>query len=150
MTFEEKSTWVSVVVSVLAVGAYFTFVLRQMSSVPVVEIAYQWPMLVSVGAMVLMTIVGTILMSIGTAISASLAGRASVNDMDRKDERDDQINSRGELVGYYFSSAGILGVLALAMLRYDQFWIANALYLTLVAGGLLSAAAKLVAYRRGF
>ena len=140
MTFEEKSTWVSVVVSVLAVGAYFTFVLRQMSSVPVVEIAYQWPMLVSVGAMVLMTIVGT----------ASLAGRASVNDMDRKDERDDQINSRGELVGYYFSSAGILGVLALAMLRYDQFWIANALYLTLVAGGLLSAAAKLVAYRRGF
>jgi hypothetical protein len=36
------------------------------------------------------------------------------------------------------------------MLRYDPFWIANALYLSFVVGALVSSAAKLVAYRRGF
>ena len=42
------------------------------------------------------------------------------------------IGRRGELVGYYVASAGALGVLALAMTRQDQFWIANALYLSMV------------------
>ncbi|MBU1078875.1 MAG: hypothetical protein KKB59_00160, partial [Spirochaetes bacterium] len=72
------------------------------------------------------------------------------DDIDRRDERDDHINRRGELVGYYVSSAGALGALALAMLRYDQFWIANALYLAFAVGGIVSSVAKLIAYRRGF
>ncbi|OHD25911.1 MAG: hypothetical protein A2Y38_21635 [Spirochaetes bacterium GWB1_59_5] len=154
MSFEEKSTWVSMVVSVLVLSAYSMFVLGQLQSVPAAQIAYQRPMLIAVGAIIVMTIVGTILMSIGTAvsaeISAKISGGGSVAEIDRKDERDDDINRRGELVGYYVSSAGALGVLALAMLRYDQFWIANALYLTFMVGGLASATAKLIVYRRGF
>jgi len=150
MSFEEKTTWVSMVVSALVVGVYSTFVLGQLGSVSVAKIAYQRPLLIAIGTMIVMTIVGTILMSIGTAVSAEITGSGSVDDIDRKDERDDHINRRGELVGYYVSSAGALGALALAMLRYDQFWIANALYLTFVVGGLVSSAVKLVAYRRGF
>jgi hypothetical protein len=150
MSFEEKTTWVSAVVSVLALGAYSMFISRQLSSLPIAEIAYQRPMLISIGAMIVMTIVGTILVSIGTAVSAKLAGGGPVTDIDRKDERDEGIGRRGDLVGYYVFSAGALGVLALAMLRYDQFWIANALYLAMVLAGLVSIAAKLLAYRRGF
>ena len=41
-------------------------------------------------------------------------------------------------------------MLGLAMLEYEYFWIANTLYLSLVAAGLVSSAVKLVAYRRGF
>lgn len=150
MSFEEKYTWVGMAVSMLVLGVYSAFVFGQLRGTPVAEIAYQVPMVISIGAMIVMTIVGTILMSIGTAISAGITGNGSVDDIDRKDERDEHINRRGELVGYYVSSAGALGVLALAMLRYDQFWIANALYLTFMVGGLVSATAKLVAYRRGF
>ena len=41
-------------------------------------------------------------------------------------------------------------VLALAMLRYDQFWIANALYLSFALGTFVASVAKIVTYRRGF
>ena len=71
-------------------------------------------------------------------------------DVGRTDERDKDINRRGELVGYYVSSVGVVGVLALAMLRYDQFWIANALYLSFALGTLVASVAKIVTYRRGF
>jgi hypothetical protein len=57
---------------------------------------------------------------------------------------------RGELVGYYASSVGVLLALGLTMLKYDYFWIANVLYLSFVIAGAVSAAVKLVAYRRGF
>jgi hypothetical protein len=150
MSFEEKSTWVATVVSVLVAGFYSSFILGQLQSVPVAQIAYQRPMLIAIGAMIIITIVGTILMSIGTAISAGISGSGAVGDIDRTDERDTHINRRGGLAGYYVSSVGVLGGLALAMLRSDQFWIANVLYLGLVVGGFVSSAVKLVAYRRGF
>jgi len=150
MPFEEKFTWVSAVVSTGVAAVYFAIVLGQVRTVPVAEIAYQRPLLIAIGALIALTILGTIIVAIGTAISAQITGSGSVDEIDRKDERDADINRRGELVGYYVSSAGAVGVLALAMLRYDQFWIANALYLSFVIGAIVSAAAKLVAYRRGF
>ena len=150
MSYEERATWVSTIVTVLVAGIYCSFVLNQAGSVPPAQIAYQKPMLMAIGAIIVVTIIGMILMSIGSAISAKIKGGGSVDDIDRKDERDDHINRRGELIGYYVSSFGVLGVIALAMLRYDQFWIANALFLTLMIGGLVSSVVKLVIYRRGY
>jgi len=150
MPFEEKVTWVSAVVSVFVSAVYFSVVGGQLDSGPVSEIAYQRWMLIAVVATIAMTIVGSIMAGIGTGISAEITGKGSVDDIGLKDERDEHINRRGERVGYYVASVGALGVLALAMLRFDQFWIANALYLTFVVGGLVSSAVKLVAYRRGF
>lgn len=150
MPFEEKFTWVSTVVSTGVAAVYFAIVLGQVRTVPVAEIAYQRPLLIAIGALIALTILGTIVVAIGTAVSAKITGSGSVDDVDRKDERDADINRRGELIGYYVSSGGALGVLALAMLRYDPFWIANALYLSFVVGALVASVAKLVAYRRGF
>ena len=158
MSFEEKFTWVSAAVSTAVAAVYFAIVLGQVRTVPVAEIAYQRPLLIAIGSLVLLTIAGAILTAIATAIGAAVTAEItgdgsiedSVGDIGRKDERDEDINRRGELVGYYVSSAGVVGVMALAMLRYDQFWIANALYLSFVVGAIVTAAAKLVAYRRGF
>lgn len=150
MPFEEKFTWVSAVVSTGVAAVYFAIVLGQVRTVPVAEIAYQRPLLVAIGALILLTIVGAIVTAIGTAIVAQIIGSGSVDDIGRNDERDADISRRGELIGYYVSSAGAVGVLVLAMLRYDPFWIANALYLSFVVGALVSSVAKLVAYRRGF
>ena len=154
MSFQEKFTWVSAVVSALVAAAYFTFVAGQLQSTPAASVAYQIPLMVSVGTLIALTIVGTIAMAIGTAITSQIEARITGGepdeDVDRKDERDESIDKRGELVGYYVTSAGALGALALAMMRYDQFWIANALYLSFVAGTLAAAIAKIVAYRRGF
>jgi hypothetical protein len=150
MPFEEKLTWVNAVVSVVVAAVYSVIVFGRLGDVPVTEIAYRRPMLIAVVALVVLTIVGTILMAIGTAISAEIMGTGSVKDIDKKDERDVQIGHRGMLAGYVVSSVGGLLVLGMAMLEYDYFWIANALFLSFVAAGLVSAAVKLMAYRRGF
>jgi hypothetical protein len=150
MSFEEKLTWVNAVVSVAVPVVYFTIVLGQLGETAAADIAYQRPLLIAIGASIVLTIIGAIGAAIGTAITAEITGVGSVDDIDRKDERDVDINRRGELVGYYVSSAGMLGVLALTMLEYDFFWIASALYASFALGSVVSAIVKLVAYRRGF
>lgn len=150
MAFEEKLTWVGAAVTLVVSGAYFYIVLGQLAATPASDIAYQRPLLIALGASIVLTIVGAIGAAIGTAVSAEITGNGSVDDIDRKDERDVLINRRGELIGNYVSSFGMLGVLALTMLEYDYFWIANALYLAFVVGSLVGSTVKLVAYRRGF
>ena len=150
MSFEEKMTWVFTSVTTVVPAIYFATVLGRLGRVPVAEIAYQKPMLIAIGAAIVLTIIGTILAAIGTAVTAQVTGVGSVNEVDRKDERDVHIGHRGELVGYYVASAGMVGVLVLTMLRFEYFWIANALYLSFVLASLVSSAVKLVAYRRGF
>jgi len=150
MPFDEKFTWVSLVVSVVVPGVYFMAVLSQLGGGPVEQIAYQVPMLVAIGAMILVTIAGTILVGIGTGVAIELSGSGSTEDIGRTDERDREISRRGLLAGYVAASVGAIGALAITMLGFDHFWIANALYLSFVASSLVSGVVKLVAYRRGF
>ena len=90
MPFEEKVTWVSLVVTVVVPVAYFAIMLGRLGDVSAAEIAYQRPLLIAIGASIVLTIVGSILTGIGTGISAELRGRSASGDIDRKDERDKQ------------------------------------------------------------
>ena len=150
MSFEEKVTWVNAVVTVVAALWYAGTVGGQVGGVPVSEIAYQRPMLFAVGAMIVLTIAGTIAVAIASAIRAEITGEGSVDDIDRKDERDERIGGRGDRASYVVSSVLMVGVLALVMLERPHFWIANAMFAAFVAAGLVGAGVKLVAYRRGF
>jgi hypothetical protein len=150
MPFDEKFTWVSLVVSAVVSGVYFTMVISQVGSVQVGQIAYQVPMLVAIAAMVVLTITGTILMGVGTGIGIELSGKGTPEDIGRTDDRDREISRRGILAGYVAASVGAVGALAITMLKVDHFWIANTLYLSFVASSLVSGITKLVAYRRGF
>jgi len=148
--FEEKLTWVSLVVAVVVPVAYFVIMLGRLGDVSATDISYQRPLLIAIGASVVLTVVGSILAGIGTGISAELRGKSASDEIDRKDERDKQISRHGDLVGFYVSSGGMVGVLALTMLEYEYFWIASALYLSFAVGTLVGSVVKLVAYRRGF
>jgi hypothetical protein len=152
MTFEEKYTWVQLVIGAIVPVAYFAVVLPQLGATPAAAIAYQQPMIIAIVASIVLTIIGTIVMSIGTAVSAEIGERGSAEllEIDRKDERDVHIGQRGELAGYYVSSVGVVAVLVLTMMQFPYFWIANVLYLSLAVAMIVSAAVKLVAYRRGF
>ena len=121
MPFEEKVTWVSLVVAVVVPAAYFAIMLGRLGEVSAADISYQWPLLIAIGASVALTIVGSILAGIGSGISAELRGRSAAADIDRKDERDKQISRHGDLIGFSVSSAGMVGVLALTMLEYEYF-----------------------------
>lgn len=150
MSFEEKLTWVNTTTTVVVTLVYGWIIGSQVATTPVADINYQKPMLITVGAIVALTIVGAILMAIVTAIGAEITGEGSVDDIDRKDERDIDINRRGEVIGYYVVSAFMLVVLGITMLEYPHFWIANVMFAGFVAAGLTSAVVKLTAYRRGF
>jgi hypothetical protein len=139
MSFEERNTWVDAVISLVAYGAYLAVVLGRAQGVPLAEVPY----------------VGTMLWTIGAAIAASIVGRIVVavawpRDADKRDERDREVYRFGEYVGQWSVAAGAGTALVLAMVEVDYFWIANAIYLAFVLSALLSSAAKLVAYRRGF
>jgi len=156
MTFEEKTTWVAAVVMAGVSAVYYWIVLGQLGEVPVADIAYQTPLVIAVIATIVLTIIGSIVTAIGSAIGAAISaeitgeGSGSVDDIGRTDERDKSINRRGELVGYYVSSVGVVVVLGLTMLEFDYFWIANVLYGSLLLGSLVGSAVKLAAYHRGF
>jgi hypothetical protein len=148
--FEEKLTWVNLVVGVIVPVGYVAVMLGRLGETSAAEISYQWPLLIAIGASVVLTIVGSILAGIGTGISAEIRGRSASEEIDRKDERDKQISRHGDLVGYYVSSAGVVGVLALTMLEYEYFWIASALYLSFAVGTAVASAVKIASYHRGF
>jgi hypothetical protein len=154
MSFEEKVTWLSGAITLIVAGWYVRFVLDALGRLPVEQIAYQRALLIALGAMVVLTIAGTIAVAIGTAIAnaigVELTGKGSADDVDRTDERDAVIEARGDRFAYYVVSALMVGALAMAMLEMPHFWIANAMFAAFVVAGIVGIAVKLVAYRRGF
>lgn len=139
MTFDEKNTWVYGVVAILAYGAYVAAVIARAQDLPVVEVAYVAPMLWSIGAAVVLAILGKVV------ISARRPREAN-----QRDDRDREIDRFGEHVGQSFVVIGLVAVLVLAMVKVDYFWIANAAYLAFVLSATLASGAKLAAYRGGF
>jgi hypothetical protein len=150
MSFKEQLARVYGFVTLVVGVVYFGVVGARLDGVAVSSVDYKWWLIGAVGVTIVANIVGSIVMAIGTAIRAEITGEGSVKDIDREDERDKSIDRRGELVGYYVSSVGVVAAIALAMWRQDQFWIANALYLFMLVGSVAASAAKVVLYRRGY
>lgn len=139
MSSEEKRTWISAVVGFAVPVVYLAIVLSKVPGADVASIDYVVPMLTSIGV------------GIGAGIVlAIVAAMASPRDAGRTDERDREINRRGEYVGFYVMSIAAIVPLVLAMAEVEQFWIAHALYLAFVLAALASAMVKIVAYRRGW
>ena len=138
MSFEEKGTWAYMIVVLVVSGIYFASVLSQVGQVSVDEIKYIRPLITAIIATVVATIAGYIV----AAISAP-------SEADKKDERDKDIHRFGESVGY--TALGVMNLLplGLAMAEFQQFWIANAIFLAGVVAATISSIAKIVAYRRG-
>jgi hypothetical protein len=150
MPFEEKMTWVSLVVTIAVPIWYFATMLGRLGDTAATDIDFQTPLIIAIVASVVLMVVGAIVASIATSVTAVARGRKPEDDIDRKDERDKTIGRQGDLVGYYVASVGMVGVLILTMLETDYFWIAGALYLSFVVATIAGSVVKLVAYHRGF
>ena len=139
MSPEEKNTWVFLALSIVLPGIYAATVLPQLGAVPVAEIDYAGALLTAIGAAIVIAIVATIMLTIFSGAKPQIL-----------DERDRSIAGRGDLVGYYVLSAGIVGVLFLVFARVDPFWIGNGIYVAFIVSAIISSVVKIVAYRRGF
>ncbi|GAA1056596.1 hypothetical protein GCM10017608_22070 [Agromyces luteolus] len=139
MSYEEKGTWVYLVVSVAAYGVYLSLVIPRLAEGgPVGDVDYVAPMLWTIGGAIVASIVGRILVEI-VFPSESTKG----------DVRDREIDRLGTRVGSSFIVIGALGALVLSMLEADWFWIANVIYLGFLLGAVLESITRLFAYRRG-
>ncbi|WP_410580195.1 hypothetical protein [Amycolatopsis sp. lyj-108] len=139
MALEEKRAWIMAAVTVFAYAAYLIVVFGRASSGAVVDVPYVAPLLWTVGA----AIVASIVLHIAAAI-------ASPRDAGRKDQRDREIGRFGEHIGQSFVVIGGVAALVMAMAELDHFWIANSVYLAFVLSSLLGSIAKIAAYRWGF
>ncbi|GID92329.1 hypothetical protein ACFQFC_40950 [Amorphoplanes digitatis] len=139
MASEEKRAWISALVGFVVPVVYLAFVLSKVPGADVAEIAYVVPMLASIGIGIGVGIVLAIVVAV-----------ASPRDADRTDERDREINRRGEYVAFYVMSGAAIVPLVLAMAEVAHFWIAHALYLAFVLAALASSVVKIVVYRRGW
>ena len=138
MSYDEKNAWALGVIAVLTYGAYAAWVLVQAQEVPIVDVAYVWPMVTAIGTAIVLGIIAAIVFAIMRPDEAGVS-----------DERDREINRRGEQVGQSFVVIGGTAVILLAMIEAPYFWIANAMYLAFVLSAVLSTIVKAIGYRWG-
>lgn len=134
MSSEEKSTWILLVLAVVAFTTYVIWVLSGVGDGPVTDAPYVVPMIA--------TIAGSIVVSI--VLHMFFAPRIG-----KRDVRERDIHRFGEYTGFGFVTAGAVAALVLAMFDVDGFWIANAVYVAFVLSAVVSCIAKIVAYRTG-
>lgn len=148
MSFATKQTWV-LLISILASTAYYLdHLLHRPPGQALVDTPYMWPLIWAVVATVVMCIVGSIVLAIATAVPQ---GESGCRDEDfEPDERDKDIDRRGEVVGYMVFSIGALNALVLAIREADHFWIGNTIFLSGALASVVSCVVKLVLDRRGF
>jgi hypothetical protein len=139
MSYEEKGTWVYLVIAVIGYAVYLFLVLPDLlTGMPTDEIDYVPAVLWTIGG----AIVGAIVLRI-------LVEMFFPSGDTRGDVRDKEIDRLGERVGNAFLVIGALGALVLALFEAGYFWIANVIYLGFVLSAILSSITKVIVYRKG-
>lgn len=145
MTSAERNAWVAAVLTPATSIAYVVVVLNRLRDQGADEVAWVAPMLWAVGANIALTIVGTIVVAIGSGI----ANRGEL-EHSKDDVRDKQINRYGDRIAMAFLGFGAGVVLILTMFEVAYVWIGSALFVLGAIGATWGAVAKIWAYRGGF
>jgi hypothetical protein len=142
MVYEERNTWSSLVVTVIAMAVYVIVLLQQADGRPLTEVHW-WPvMLWTIIGSIVVTIVFSILWGIG-------AGVRDPDGVGQSDQRDRDIARKGDRVGQWFMVAAGLGVIVLSARQAHWFWIANVMFFGFALTAIVGAVVRIVAYRRG-
>jgi hypothetical protein len=138
MSYEEKGVWVYLATSAAGYLVYLAIIAGRVASTPVTAVSYVPVLLWTAGAAILASVIGR-----------TLVETARPSDSRRTDVRDREIARSGEFGSRWFAVAGAAAGLAMALARWDYFWIANVIYLGFVLWAVAGSALKLAAYRRG-
>ncbi|MBU4335118.1 MAG: hypothetical protein KJ548_00955 [Actinobacteria bacterium] len=156
MTMNERTVWAYLLTVIVTSGVYLTLMLIRLVDEPVGQIAWVGPMLWTIGASVLGTVVVTAVLAIGRSIGSGQlgpSGRAPVafTELDPvSDARDKDIDLVGDRALVGVLGAGFVGALVLAMIGADTFWIGNLLFVFGTIGAIVETTTKIRLYRRGF
>lgn len=142
MVYEERNTWSSLGVTVVAMTVYVVLVLQAAGGGPLADVDWAPLMLWTIGG----SIVGAILVSI---LWGMLAGLRDPDGVGRSDQRDRDISHMGDRVGQAFMVIAGLGAIVLCAVEADTFWVANTLFFGFALSALVGGVARVIAYRRG-
>jgi len=168
MTMNERTVWAYLASVVITSGIYLTLMVTRLLSGHVGEISWVGPLLWTIGASVLGTVVLIVILTIGSTIAGTIArtirhaitserlghphqAPTPVVEIDTiSDARDKEIDQIADhaLVGVL--GAGFVGALVLAMLDLDTFWIGNLLFVVGTVGAIVETITKIRLYRRGW
>lgn len=137
MTHEEKRTWIRLVASVAAYGAYVAIVLIGADGRPLPDVPYATTLLLTVAGAIVASIV------IETAV-----GVVNPRTSRERDVRDREIARLGDHIGQSFVVIGAVAAMLMAMAEWEPFWIANVIYLCFALSATLGGVAKIIMYRR--
>ncbi|MEU4801298.1 hypothetical protein [Actinosynnema sp. NPDC023587] len=139
LSYEEKGTWVYLVVGLVTYAAYLVRLVDLADGRALVDTPYAAALLWAVGISVALSVLGRVVVAV-----------AEPGDRHRGDVRDREIDRRGEYVGGLLVAVGMVLPFALALGEARHFWIANAMYAVFTLGAVAGSLVKLHAYRRGF
>lgn len=131
MSFSEKSAWVLILVTLL-VGFYYIFGLAEAGG-----FAQQGQVLPAIIIFIILSVITHIVIAI-------LNPKAS----DTRDERDRDIERKGEVAGSFTLGGFMLFILAFAAIN-EQWCIANVAFIGLLASELVKAFWQVALYRFG-
>ena len=138
MSSEERAAWINIVASTLAYAWYIQHVLRSGEPGSLTQTPYLWPLVIAAAVSIGLAILGQIVFTIITRERTQPA-----------DVRDKSVSRRADYNSHWVLYVGGFGVIALAILDVDGFWIGNAMYLTMFVSSLGSKIFRIVYYRRG-
>lgn len=142
MVYEERNTWVGLIVSAISMTLYVIVVLQQAGGGPVTDVVW-WPiMLWTIGLSIVVSIVVSILWGI-------LAGMRDPDGVGASDQRDRDIARMSSRVGQAFLVIAGIGVLVLCAFEADWFWIANTMFFGFALSAFIGGIASVIAYRPG-
>lgn len=136
-SFEEKSTWVTLLGLVAVFGFYFVVAARMLAA-GVTEPAPFLPLLIV--TIVLLVVV----LAVGHTVAALVGGRP-----EGRDERDRLISWRAEHNSGWLLGAGVVAAIFALGLPVGRAWVANGLLLALLLSEILAYGLRLYYYRRG-
>lgn len=135
-SFEEKSVWIQLIGTVLALGAYFVIAALMFSAGVTALQAYVPLFMAAVILLVVLLVAGHIL--------AAVTGRP-----EGRDERDRLIGWRAESNSAWLLAVGVLTAITCMIFSISNVWIAHLLLLSLFLSEVLGFVLRLVYYRRG-
>lgn len=149
MNMDERAAWAQLIATGVTSLAYAAVVIPRVVSMPVAEVSWVPPMLISIGVSLVAIIVGPMASGIAGAAKLTMRGR-DVNSELGKDSRDHEISAHARLRAYGLYTTLAAGGLGLAMIDADKFWIGNWIFLVASVASIVEASSKIRAYRRGF
>ncbi|MDJ1371828.1 hypothetical protein [Gulosibacter molinativorax] len=137
MSYQEKNAWFYGSTAIVVYLVYVIVVLSLAGGAPLEQTAYQLPLLGSIGAAVVIGIIGGITLG-------AFSGKGDTH----TDVRDREISRLGDMIGQSLVIAGAILALIFAMIELPHFWIANVIYLAFVLYAVVSSVIRIITYRR--